>query len=263
MDEFLCAIGLAEPLRGEVEAYLSETDLVPFEEEMRGMMGREHPFESFLSAMQKLGADERGVKILALQLECARRDRARYLACGIGEDVYLATMSCFARYAEEYRKKHGAYGFDCPWWTYRQLNMSIFRLGALEFEFGEGKIDLHIPSDADFSPSSVQRSLAACRAFCRRFFPAYNNAPMGTRSWLLSPTITPFLKEGSNILAFQRLFEVKELFPDDPFIGHLFGTDEKTPVEELPERTSLQRGVKMLLKQGVKPGAAYGVLKQS
>ena len=262
MDGFLRAIALPEPLRAEVEAVLKQTDLAPLEEDLQGMMEQEHPFESFLSLLQKQGKDERAIGILSLQLECARRDRARYLARGIGEDIYLATMACFCRFAEEYRRKHGVYGFDCPWWAYRQLNMSIFRLGVLEFEFGERKIDLHIPSDADFSPASVQRSLAACRAFCRRFFPAYENAPMGTRSWLLSPAITPFLKEGSNILAFQRLFEVKELFPDDPFIGHLFGVDEKTPVEKLPEKTSLQRGVKALIKEGVKVGAAYGVLKE-
>ena len=49
------------PLRAEVEAVLKQTDLAPYEEDLQGMMEQVHPFESFLSLLQKLGKDERGI----------------------------------------------------------------------------------------------------------------------------------------------------------------------------------------------------------
>ena len=242
----------------------SETEFSSLEPFLSGMMDIVNPMDSFLAIAKRLGGDERGMKILAVQLECARRCRERYRQKGIDEKIYTDTMACFSRFVREYRQKHGQLGFDCPWWAYRQLNMTIFRLGALEFEFepNSDRINIHIPSDADFSDPSVEDALAQCHTFTKRYFPEYSNAQIGCHSWLLSPVLTPLLKEGSHILAFQKRFTITKVFKEEnQYIGFLFQTDEGTPIDELKEETSLQRRVKSLMKKGIGLGAAYGVLR--
>lgn len=254
---------MSEELSKELTETVSALPLASFEEELSMMMGKTAPLNGVLSLMQKLGKDEHGKKMLALQVECARRNGERYAALGIGEDVYLATMGCFARFAEEYRQKHGVWGFDCPWWAYRQLNLSIFRIGAYEFELEEsGRVGLHIPSGESISPEAVGAGISAFRRFASAHFPAWAEAPVGCHSWLLSPRLTPFLKETSHILAFQRLFVLQKDFPEErQYLGFLFGRGEDTPTGELPERTSLQRAVKAYLLAGGNVGAAYGIFQ--
>ena len=64
---------------------------------------------------------------------------------------------------EECKKKNGRMFFDRGWWTYRQLSLDLFRVGALEYQISEqrtsGTIGIHIPSDADLSGESVDDSL--------------------------------------------------------------------------------------------------------
>lgn len=57
--------------------------------------------------------------------------------------------------------------------------MSLFRIGALEYEFseeeGEKAIALHIPSDADLSAEAVDRSMQEADTF---FGPVIPTMPM-------------------------------------------------------------------------------------
>ena len=63
----------------------------------------------------------------------------------------------------------GRYEFDRYGWTGRQAGCQLFRIGQLEYEIspraGRVTIEIHIPSDADFSPASVEESLKQARAF--------------------------------------------------------------------------------------------------
>ncbi len=176
-------------------------------------------------------------------------------------------MKCFTRFVGESFQKRGFYAFESSWWTYRHLNMSIFRLGTLEFEFENAEngkvINIHIPTDAGLHLSDIKDAFEQCKAFAAKFYPEYINAKFTCHTWLLSPTLTPLLNENSNILRFQKLFNVMKVFEDEKhYFGWLFLTDPETPVEQLKEDTSLQKKVKVLLKKGVNIGAAYGELKE-
>lgn len=262
----LCAdIHMAESATNEVLAIYSETDFSFYTVELSGMMSIDSSFQSFMALAKKLGADARGMKILTVQLECARLCKKRYMEQGIDSQIYIDTMSCFSRFVNEYFQKHQENGFDCPWWAYRQLNMSIFRLGALEFEYEDEKrrINIHIPSDARFTQQAVFDSLSRLNDFTKKNFPQYVNAEIGCHTWLLSPILTPLLEHGSNILAFQELFEIKEVFEkEEQYIGFLFQADVNTPIDCLKEKTSLQKRVKGLMQKGIGVGAAYGALRK-
>ena len=226
------------------------------------LMDRSTGPEGFQSLSAALGEDPEGVKMLTCQLHCACLQYESYQNLGIPDDIYFATMSCYTRFVTECLYYKGSYQFDRGWWTWRQLSLSVFRLGYLEFELREdGGISVHIPTATDLSPDAVDTSLTQAAAFLRRYFPNYAEADFTCRSWLLSPALAQLLDDRSHILAFLRRFEIREVDEENAdYVSWLFQSLPGTPVENLPERTSLQRKAKQYLMQGGKIGSAYGIL---
>ncbi len=217
-----------------------------------------------------LPGELRGADELARQLLTAVENRESGPWRGIEEDVYIDTMRCYARFAREYFASYGVHGFDRGYWTVRQRDAKLFRLGALEYELlredGAPMIGLHIPSDvADFAPDALNASLAAARAFLRRHFPDWADAPVRCESWLLAPALKELLPPGSKILRFQAAFDLTETDPDaDDVLQWVFGLAEgqkaDAKLDRLPEDTTLRRNMKALLLSGGKVGVAVGRL---
>lgn len=210
--------------------------------------------------------DDGQFQMLYCQLECARRQYEQYRKKGIADDVFADTMKCFPRFLEERHSKTGEWAFDRGWWTYRQLSMTLFRVGALEYQLDEAKgekvIAVHIPSDADFSHNAVSSSFSRAEVFIQHYYPAYGQAPFTCRSWLLSPMLQELLPEDSNILSFQHRFVIFKVDREDKgFLEWLFRVPPDTPYEVLPEHTRLQRNAKRVLLAGGFIGAAYGIIK--
>ena len=81
-------------------------------------------------------------------------------------------------------------------------------------------------------------------------------------SWLLDPKQKEFLPEHSNVLKFMNDFQVYrnedyENFPDG---WRIFGDAWGLPVEQLPEKTGLQRAYKKWLLAGNRGGRGWGFL---
>lgn len=217
--------------------------------------------EGYLALARLLGEDD--MAMLACQLEAAAICCEKMTALGVPEAVMVETMKCFSRFLGETLEMTGQERFDREWWTWRQTGGRLLRIGQLEYELvPEGKtVSLHIPSDAVFTPEKVDASLALARELLDRVYPDWSGADYVCHSWLLSPELGKLLKSDSNILAFQNRFHITRVEPDArDFIGWLFRMKEDTPVEALPETTSLQRSVKQLLLSGGSIGCARGVL---
>ena len=76
------------------------------------------------------------------------------------------------------------------------------------------------------------------------------------------------LPEGANILRFQSAFEITEIDPAPmdvlEWVYCLTEAQQKqTPLEKLPEDTTLRRNMKAYLLSGGKVGTARGRLKRS
>ena len=194
-------------------------DLAALEPFLAGMMAIETAESAYRALSGRLTGDADHWAMLLCQLECARRDADRYRALGAGMDVFAATMKCFTRFLRECAVRNGRMFFDRGWWTYRQLSMRIFRLGALEYELreegGAPCAGIHIPSDADLSPAAVDDSLAQAAAFFAARMPDFAYDRYTCSSWLLSPALRPFLRSDSNILSFQNRFEILREHPED------------------------------------------------
>ncbi len=259
------AIGLPPQMLPRLEAARGRIDWARMEQTLSRLMDAQTAAAAYAQLQAALGEDADGM--LCCQLECARRAYDRYRTMGIEADIYIATMRCFSRFLQECERKNGRMFFDRAWWTYRQISMTLFRLGALEFELesheGKNAIAVHIPSDASLRAEAVDASLAQAAAFFRAHFPAFAQALYTCDSWLLSSGLRPLLPEGSNILAFQNRFVIlREDRENREYLEWLFQASEDTDYAALPERTGLQRKVKAHLLSGGKVGSAYGIMRR-
>lgn len=198
-----------------------------------------------------LKADEDGFAMLRIMLKSAEISRRKYRERGISEEVFLDTMGCFSRFVREYKECFGRYGFDRGFWTGRQLSLSLFRLGTLEFETNGA---VHIPSDADLSEKALDESFAKAR----EFFPSVRFC---CDSWLLSPVLGELLPPDSRINRFRERFEIQTV--DENNDGYKFWVFKNANMraEDFPENTSLQRAIKRHVLAGGKIGEAFGFLK--
>lgn len=228
---------------------------------------REERWQTGLNELEaQLEPDPLGFKMLSCMLRCALGARAEYDRLGLSEEVYRATMACFSRFVREHQVSYGVYGFDRGFWTVRQVSCRLFRIGQLEYELigyaGNPAISLHIPTDVRLQLPLLRASWEQARQLLGQTFPEYKDAPMLCHSWLLSPSLQELLPEDSNILRFQRAFEIQTLPGENTDYGEWVFKNPKLTVEQYPEDTSLQRNLKRFLLLGGKFLDAGGTLKE-
>lgn len=242
-------------------------DMESVENELNQMVDGKSPREAYQRLKTIFQEDEDHLRMLYCQLECACRIYEQYLERNIPEIIYIDTMKCFTRFMGECEKKNGRMFFDRGWWTYRQVSMRLFRIGALEYEFKEynheNVIAVHIPSDADFSPACVSQSIGQAELFFRTYYSDYRYCKYTCNSWLLSPALKPLLSQESNILSFQERFDIIEENPNDKeYLEWLFQVPADTEYCGLKAVTGLQKKVKALLQKGGTVGSGFGILKR-
>ena len=200
-----------------------------------------------------LGKDPKGFKMLTLMLHTAVERKTAYEEMGIPEDIYIASMSCFTRFVKEHIVSYGCYGFDRGFWTVRQLSLMVFRLGQLEYETavygGQKIVSIHIPNSSKLEQKLLRESYETAKAFFAKYYPDYADVPYGCHSWLLSPNLKEILPETSRIRYFQDQFTILSTEPSDDYREWAFQRSDAS-VENLPERTSLQRSLKAFLLNG-------------
>lgn len=250
----------------EVTDVLRTLDLpAPDEETIRLFYTREATKEGLDRLQALVGDDPHGLKLLHLMLDMALDTWPRYQAAGISREIYAETMKFTSRFLRTGKKETGVYCIRNLWWFWRQLSMVEFRLGCLEYELveenGVREISLHIPSDADMSPASIDASFAACRAFLAQYYPDWQSAPWCCDSWMMSQALPHLLPEGSNILAFQRRFAPVSCQEDSLGVLDWVFPPHKEVSPSLPENTSLQRRMKAWLLAGNKIGWTKAYLR--
>ncbi len=211
-----------------------------------------------------------GTQSLTEHLLRALRNRAQGPWSGLPEDVFVDTMKAFSRFVREYHRSWGVFGFDRDFWTTRQADADLFRIGELEYELNEeeDRICLHIPSDAKLAPELLNDSCAAARAFLKEYAPAWCERPVYLHSWLLWPGLSSFLAPDSRIMNFRKAFDfhlAEENSTD--YLEWVFqvapGQLEGVNLQTLPEQTSLQRGLKKYVLGGGRVGTGKGILARS
>jgi GNAT-like C-terminal domain/N-acyltransferase N-terminal domain len=190
---------------------------------------------------------------------------------GIPDEVSWATLADLGRQLGLHRRMHGTAGLAAPTWLWSHFTGALYQLGRLQFcrsrvpwepavlerleggpRHGEPALDLHIPEAGPLTPAEVDRSLRWAREFFPRHFPDERYRVVICTSWLLDDQLAGYLAPESNIMRFQRRFR---LLPgsvadgDDDVVMFVFRRGAPV-LDELPQRTSLERAVVGHLRAG-------------
>lgn len=247
-------IQLQPQIKSCVLAFSDRFDFTTVEKQLKDFRNYRKMSGALTELQALLGEDTEHIKILSCMLKASVNVYELYLAKGISDEIYFATMKCYPRFIDETCHITGKQDFDRYWWTTRQAGGHLFRIGNLEYEIkhidGDVLIGIHVPSDVDFSPLSVDESLAKAKSFFTEYYPELSGAEYRCHSWLLDRHLSGMLSEKSNILSFQKRFEIFDKGEISlEFIEWLFNTKSKD-FSKLPENTSLQRNMKKHLLSG-------------
>jgi len=183
---------------------------------------------------------------------------------GIPEAIGWETLAQLGELVATHRRKYGEGGMNMQWWTTYHLRGIIYRLGRLQFSLAVGDdgtphLGVHVPETGGLLlPKAYDESLHRVRPFFDRHFPEHGaRVAMGT-SWMLDPQLDEYLTEESNIIQLKRFWKLIDSEPDpgdastdgDSSILEFVFRYNGQPLDELPQRSSLEKAVVAHLKAG-------------
>ncbi|MBR3848363.1 MAG: hypothetical protein IKM21_03630 [Oscillospiraceae bacterium] len=161
-------------------------------------------------------------------------------------------------------------------WLRFSLDGRLFALGALSFELRydsefEGEVDgvtlkkgdthvsVHIPRYEKLTEERCEEAYSLAREFFKKHF-GLEKIVFLCHSWMLHPWLEEVLPKTSGIIKFSEKYkkiEVEEHLAEVKF--WIFPDDENTPIDELPQNTSLQRAFIEKARAGESLGVACGI----
>ncbi|MGH2560175.1 MAG: acyltransferase domain-containing protein [Thermomicrobiales bacterium] len=198
--------------------------------------------------------------------------RAFHRAREISDDVSWRTLADLGRNMAVHRGRFGSGGLHVPFWLMLHFGGAIYDLGRLQFEratlgkrtgqaiqaaglpFGPGDpaLSVHIPEfSGPLTPGACDASFARAKGFFAHHFPEERYHVAVCHSWLLDEQLADYLPEDANIIRFQRRFRATYRPPDndDDVMEFVFGR-ATTALDELPQRTTLERAIVAHIKAG-------------
>lgn len=197
---------------------------------------------------------------------------------GIPDDVSWDTLADLGRHVARHRRRSGATGLDSQFWLGLHFRGGLYELGRLQFnpyhlrtgragpmfwyegeaaaalgsgfQPGDSVLGLHVPAGVPLDPDACDESLRAAGPFFRRHFPAHAARIATCTSWLLDEQLADYLPPSSNIVRFQRRFElVPGARDDDGAFEFVFG-HVPASLDALSPRTQLERALVRHVRDG-------------
>ena len=231
-------------------------------------------------ASEKSGANEYTLWGLFL-LMAAEPAEKTYEIRGISKKVFLDTFEDLWYKMIECKNTKGVWGNFVFWWYPIFYRLTIYKLGRLEYELhpypgkepyiwsdGERTIEvkpgdkvcsIHIPFSKE--PFDEAARLASYQA-AQDFFGPDRQFIAFCDSWLLYPPMKSAWPEGGSTLSFNGDFDIIDSSEGDNSkpTWRIFFAAAEGPVEDLPEDTRMQRGLKKYYLSGGKNGEGFGVI---
>lgn len=171
--------------------------------------------------------------------------RALHAARGVPEEVSWATLSDLGRHTAIGRMLYGSGGLRDSGWLSLHFTGRIYELGRLQFDcHREQELGVHIPATGPLVPEACDESFARAAAF-------FDARDAVCTSWLLDPQLADYLSADSNIVRFQRRFELVDEGEeaDDDVLRFVFSTLDPD-LDRLPQRTTLERALVAHMRAG-------------
>ena len=217
----------------------------------------------------------------------------RYKKKGIPEEIFWDTMTDIKIWIDDHKARTNEDGVFELHWLMHHMNLHIFKVGRLQYQlciwyfksrynkngvkigFGDKILNMHIPRGAKLDYDECVKSLDLAKEFFTKYFPKFPNDKYMCHSWLLYPGNKNFMPEASNILKFASLYDIVEE-NEDPESAYLWLYGQKFKnaeliknrketgnyghIDELPQKSSLQKSTIDFIKNGGIFGEALGVI---
>jgi hypothetical protein len=119
------------------------------------------------------------------------------------------------------------------------------------FRRGDPLIGLHIPQGADLSPAALDLTFTDARRVLGNLWPVKERRIATCQSWMMDERLRRFLDEETNLVSFQRRFNVMPLWrdDDDDVLDFVFRRPG-VALADLPQTTRLERAIVEVLQRG-------------
>ena len=217
----------------------------------------------------------------------------RYKEKNIPENIFWDTMTDIKIWIDDHRARTDEDGVYELHWLMHHMNLNIFKVGRLQYQkfiwyfkttydkngvkigIGDKFINMHIPRGAKLDYDECVKSLDMAKEFFAKYFPDFPNNKYACHSWLLYSGNKNFMPEGSNILKFASLYDIIEenedpesaylwlygkKFKNSELIKNRKETGSYGHIDELPQKSSLQKSTIDFIKNGGIFGEALGVI---
>lgn len=180
---------------------------------------------------------------------------------GVPDEIGWASLAELGEQMANHRRLYGVGGLRTHNWMTVHFRGANFRIGRLLFErckawfdvpgvvrTGDPVLGVHIPRGR-LTPDSCDQAFDAASRFFAQCFPDEPYRVATCVSWVLDPTLGAYLDHDSNILAFQRRFQLLPVADaaapaDEETFEAIFGrkwSERDDP--DLPRTTTLERAV--------------------
>lgn len=228
----------------------------------------EKDFQTFMSKWKESPQRLKWILWFYLKMSCEVYDK--YQEQKIDEQIFDDTFYDITIWCKECYRKYGIYGLEEVFWLSKSIKMELFRLGRLQFEpivLSDGDLEIyhlaknkkilnvHIPAGDKLDHLACKESLKKARTFFRD-----PQIIFICESWLLSPELNEILPKTSNIIQFQKMYQIMDVYYDYPQAEERVFGEVKSDKIEYPEKTSLQSRLKKYLLNGNKVGIGRGII---
>ena len=185
---------------------------------------------------------------------------------GIPDEVTWTTLADLGRNLAVDRRMNGTGWPIMAQWLTLHVRGGLYELGRLQYQRGPispaiaraaglsgdtWALGLHIPESGPLTPEAIDESLGLARDFFPRHFPdeEYRIATCG--SWLLDPQLAEYLPADSNMVRFQRRFQLAPDLVDAGIeIFRFVFRRIDAELDELPQDSTLERAVVAHVRAG-------------
>ena len=267
----LCDEG-RDALRGAAEKICADEKLsaeaVALKDKLADLSYNIKPDEDFKNKSAQFGA---------LVYTVAIEDMEKlYKEKNLPNDILLATIHDMSVWINRHYNWFGEWGFIQYNWLRLHLRAQIFKLGRLQFEPAEVKeappeesglnlkkgdpvLHVHIPRGGKMDEAACLDSFERAK----KFFPEYLNydfKAFGCFTWLFDPNFEKLLPPDSNIIKFQKMFNIcKHGNEDYGGLEYVFVNIKKENIKDAPRDTSFRKAVaEHILSGGImQSGSGY------
>jgi hypothetical protein len=198
---------------------------------------------------------------------------------GIAADVSWSTLADLGRHVSRYRRRNAVTGLDSQFWIGLHFRGGLYELGRLQFnpyrlrtgmagplfwyegeaaaalgagfQPGDPALGVHVPAGSPLDPAACDESFRTARTFFRRHFPDHACRVATCTSWLLDEQLADHLPSTSNIVRFQRRFELVPGARQDDAEPFRFVFDRAPEsLDELSPETELERALVRHVRAG-------------